>query len=236
MMTRMKIVLIAAACLALPVLGEPPCDIHSITVTGAGTAKIAPDRASFTVGVITNSPSVSEAFRGNNEKTHQVVDALKQRGVKDTEIQTSNFSIASAYDVSTGSKKIEYNVINSVTVTREDPKAVSDLIAAAVEAGANEANGVTFFNSDPTSTRDRAIERAVKDARAQAEKLAAATGSTLGRATIISTMPTGGDLSNVNGWMRLNTMQEAITVTAAPAIESGTSTIAYSVTITYELR
>jgi uncharacterized protein YggE len=232
----MTIVLVLATCLGQPVLGQTPCDVHSVTVTGSGSAKVIPDRVSFTVGVFTNSPSVSEAFRGNNEKTHRVVDALKQGGVKDTEIQTSNFSIASAYDVSTGKKKIAYNVTNSVTVTREDPKAVSDLIAAAVEAGANEANGVTFFNSDPTSTRDRAIERAVKDARAQAEKLAAATGSTLGRATIISTMTTGGDLSNVNGWMRLNTVQEAITVTAAPAIESGTSTIAYSVTITYELR
>jgi uncharacterized protein YggE len=106
-----------------------------------------------------------------------------------------------------------------------------------VEAGANEANGVTFFNSDPTQARDRAIERAVKDARVQAEKLAAATASTLGRATMVSTMPSGGDMSNVNGWMRLNTVAEAITVTgSAPAIEAGTSTISYNVTITYELR
>src|SRR3989442_33225 len=99
-MARIKTMLLLSACLAVPVFGDPPCDVHSITVTGTGTAKVVPDRVSFTVGVFTNSLSVSEAFRGNNEKTRRVVDALKQRGVKDIEIQTSNFSIASAYDES----------------------------------------------------------------------------------------------------------------------------------------
>jgi uncharacterized protein YggE len=233
MMIRMKTMLILTACIALPLLADPPCDVHSVTVTGTGTAKIIPDRVSFTVGVFTNSPSVSEAFKGNNQKTHRVVDALKQRGVKDTEIQTSNFSIASAWDDYPARKRNGYNVSNNVTVTREDPRAVSELIQAAVEAGANEASGVTFYNSDPSATRDRAIERAVKDARMQAEKLAAVTGSTLGRATMIST----ADLANINGWMRNNSVAEAITVTASgPAIEAGTNTVNYSVTITYELK
>lgn len=233
MFVHMTSMLILAACIALPALGDPPCDVHSVTVMGTGTVKIVPDRVSFTVGVFTNNLSVSKAFKGNNEKTHRVVEALKQRGVKDAEIQTSNFSISTAWDNYPERKQNGYNVSNNVTVTRENPKAVSELIQAAVDAGANEANGITFFNSDPTATRERAIERAVKDARLQAEKLAAVTGSTLGRATVIST----GDLSNVNGWMRNNTVAEAITVTASgPAIEAGTNIVSYSVTITYELK
>jgi uncharacterized protein YggE len=233
MTIRFSAALILTAFLALPLFGDPPCDVHSVTVTGSGTARVVPDRVSFTVGVFTHSSSVAEAFKGNNEKTHRVIDALKQRGVKEAEIQTSNFSLASAYNSDAPQKRNGYNVSNSVTVTREDPKAVSDLIAAAVEAGANEANGINFYSSDPTAARDRAIERAVKDARVQAEKLAAVTGSTLGRATVIST----GAVSNVNGWMRNNIVAEAITVTAAgPAIEAGTNTVSYTVTITYELR
>jgi uncharacterized protein YggE len=227
---RKSMVILALA--ALPMFAQQPCDVHSITVTGVGTAKVAPDRVSFTVGVFTNSPTVSGSFKANNEKTQRVVAALKQRGVKDTEIQTSNFSIGTAYDSEPERKRHGFNVTNSVTVTREDPKAVSELIQAAVDAGANEANGVSFFNSDPTSTRDRAIERAVMDARRQAEKLAASTGGTLGRATMISTAEIPG-----YGYMRNNTVTEAITVTAAaPAIESGMNTVSYSVTITYELK
>src|SRR3954463_7477189 len=139
-MTRMRAILVLTAFVAFPVLADTPCDVHTITVTGTGTAKVVPDRVSFSVGVFTHGVSVREAFRGNNEKTHAVVEALKRGGVKETEIQTSNFSIASSYD-ETVRKKNGFNVTNSVTVTREDPKAVGDLIAAAVEAGANEANG-----------------------------------------------------------------------------------------------
>jgi uncharacterized protein YggE len=227
---RKSMVILAFA--ALPLFAQqPPCDVHSITVAGMGMAKIVPDRVSFTVGVFTNAPTVSEAFKTNNEKTQRVVAALKQRGVKDTEIQTSNFSIDTAYDPYPQRKQHGFNVTNSVTVTREDPKAVSELIQAAVDGGANEANGVRFFNSDPTATRDRAIERAVKDARMQAEKLAAATGATLGRATMI----TSAEVPSY-GYTRNNTVSEAITVTAGPAIEAGTNTVSYSVTIAYELK
>jgi uncharacterized protein YggE len=229
---RKSMVVLAFA--ALPMFAQqPPCDVHSITVTGMGTAKIVPDRVSFTVGVFTNAPTVSEAFKTNNEKTQRVVAALKQRGVKDTEIQTSNFSIQTAYDNYPQRKQHGFNVTNSVTVTREDPKAVSELIQAAVDAGANEADGVRFFNSDPAATRDRAIERAVKDARMQAEKLAVSTGGTLGRATAISSaqVPSYGYMQNNN------VMAESITVSAgAPAIEAGTNTLSYSVTITYEIK
>jgi uncharacterized protein YggE len=234
MTIRFSAALILTACLALPLFADPPCDVHSITVTGSGTARVVPDRVSFTVGVFTHSASVAEAFKGNNEKTHRVIDALKQRGVKETEIQTSNFSLASAYDADAPRKRNGFNVSSRVTVTRANPEAVSELIAAAVEAGANEANGINFYNSDPTATRDRAIERAVKDARAQAEKLATVTGSTLGKVIVIST----GELTNVSGWMRNNNaVSEAITVSGyGPAIEAGTNTVSYNVTITYELR
>jgi uncharacterized protein YggE len=211
---------------------QPQCDVHSITVTGYGSAKIVPDRVSFTVGVLTTAKSVTEAFNTNNAKTRQVVDALKARGVRDAEIQTSNFSIATSYDARQPTKASGFTVMNSVTVTREDPKLVGDLIAAAVEAGATESNGVYFFNSNPTVARDKAIERAVNDAHAQAARLAAAAGVTLGGVKAIA-------MADVAVYPRQNqnVAYERITVTASsPTIEIGTNDVAYSATITYELK
>jgi len=227
----MKKMIVTLAIVSLPLFAQttPPCDQHSITVTGTGSVKIVPDRAAFTVGVSTNAPAVTVAFKTNNEKTHSVVDALKKHGVKDSEIQTSGFSIQTAYEVDAEKRTRKgYNVSNTVTVTREDPSSVSDLIAAAVDAGANEANGVTFFNSEPNAARNLAIERAVKDARAQADKLASAAGGIVGKAIGMSTggVPTSGFAA----------VQE-ITVTAqGPAVELGTNTVTYSATITYELK
>jgi len=229
-MKKMFFAAMVAAALPLVAQTAAPCDVHSITVTGSGSATVAPDRVTFTVGVFTNAPTVSEAYKTNNEKTRRVVKSLKDLGVTDTEIQTSNFEIQTAYDDYPQRKAHGYNVSNNVTVTRENPKMVSDLLNAAVEAGANEARGVSFFVADPKPTRERAIERAVNDARVQAEKLASATGATLGRVLQVTTT----ELPAALGYAK-NAVAEAITV-MAPAIESGVETITYSVTITYELK
>ena len=227
----MRKTFVAIAFVSLPLLAQmpTPCDQHSITVTGTGSAKIVPDRVAFTVGVFTNAPTVSEAFKTNNEKTHAVVNALKSHGVKDAEIQTSNFSIATAYDTDAARTRHGYNVSNTVTVTREDPNSVSELIQAAVDAGANEANGITFFNSDQNAARDRAIERAVKDARMQAEKIAAGVGGVVGKSLNVTT---GAVYPNSFSFQAT----QELTVTAAPAVEIGTNTVTYSVTVTYELK
>ena len=223
--------LVWIALFALPMFADTPCDGHSVSVTGMGSVQVAPDRVSFTVGVFTNASTVSAAFKANNEKTHRVVAALKERGVKDAEIQTSNFAINSAWeDTANVRKRAGYNVTNNVTVTREDPKGVSDLIQAAVDAGANEANGVRFFNANPTAARERAIELAVRDARAQADKLAAATGTSIGRVMAMTTSE-----GFINPVTKSGYVAEAITVSSLD-IEAGTNTVSYSVTITYELK
>ena len=204
--------------LALPLFA----DEKSITVTGRGSVSVVPDRVSFTVGVFTNAPTVSESFNMNSAKTRRVIEALKAHGVRDAEIQTSTFSINSAMDSKTN-RPAGYNVENSVTVTREDPKIVSELIQAAVDAGANRANGVQFFASDERPARARAIERAVEDARVQAEKLAAAAGVNVGHAIKIEREA----LPGVSGF---------ITMSAESILAQGTVDVSYAVTITYELK
>jgi uncharacterized protein YggE len=156
--------------------------------------------------------------------------ALKDHGVKDEEIQTSNFTIDSPWDPRSEAKSTgQFLVTNNVTITRNESKSVSELIQTAIDAGANSASNLTFFNSNPTAARDRTIELAVRDARAQAEKIAASVGRTVGAALLITTVP----IYTPN----IQAVQEAITVTAAsPAIEAGTTAIGYSVTITYELK
>jgi uncharacterized protein YggE len=210
-----------------------PCpDQKMITVSGTGSARSVPDRVSFTVGVVTTSGSVAEAFHSNNEKTNRIVRALKSHGVKDSEIQTSNFSIDSPYDPKISAKNTHlFTVMNNVTITREDPKAVSELIQLAVDAGANSASNLVFFNSNPTAARDRAIELAIGDARAQADKIAAGVGRTVGAALLITSaaVPSGQPWNFA--------VREEITVTAAaPAIETGTTDVSYTVTVTYELK
>jgi len=204
---------------------------HTLTISGTGMAKAVPDRVSFTVGVSTTAKSVKEAFRANNVKTRAVVDALKKAGVKDGEIQTTNFSIDQPYDAEQRKRTDGFVVSNNVTVIRRDPAAVSDLLQAAIDAGANQAGSLNFFVADPSAARDEALAMAFADARARAEKLAAAAKRTLGAATSINT-----NGASSYGYLQQNTVQ-AITVTAdSPDIETGVSRITETVTVTFELK
>jgi uncharacterized protein YggE len=234
MRTVMGVLLLFAATLApTPVNAQTaPCDQKTVTVTGSGMARLTPDRVSFTAGVATSAKTVGEAFAANNAKTRHVIDALKAHGVAAADVQTSNFSIDSPYDPKLGQKRADLFVVsNSVMVTVRNIAATSVLVQAAVDAGANQVANLTFSNSNPAVARDRAIELATADARAQAEKLAAAVGRTLGGALTVTTMAANEYA------LRNNSVSEAITVTAsAPDIEAGSNTVGYSVTITYELK
>ena len=63
-----------------------------------------------------------------------------------------------------------------VTVAVDDLALVGRVLDAAVTAGANLLDGVTFTLRDPAASRVRAFAAAVQDARAAANALAAAAG------------------------------------------------------------
>jgi uncharacterized protein YggE len=205
---------------------------HSLTISGTGMVKVVPDRVSFSVGVSTKAPNVSEAFRINSAKTHTVIDALKKAGVKDAEIQTTNFSIEQPFDQTARRPGTSFVVSNNVTVIREDPAAVSDLLQAAISAGADQAGDLTFFVADPAAARDEALARAFADAHARAEKLAAAAKRALGAATSITTAPQFYGAGNV----MQNSVAFEVDGSGGPAIQTGVSRITETVTVVFELK
>jgi len=198
---------------------------RTVTVNGAATLRLKPDRASFSVVVETGAQSVSEAFKRNTAKLNAVVGALKERGVASQEIQTSNFSISSR--VEKGKKAPGFRVSNLVTVTREDPASISELLQAAVAAGANQVEGLRFFVGDPGKSQPRGLEMAFQNARAKAEKLASLSGKSLGEVVCVADQ-SPSVLSG--GLLARNYDAEA------PNIEVGTEALNFNVSVVFELK
>ena len=214
--------LLFAVMIALPAFAEQ----RTITISGSGRVAVAPDRVSFTVGVTTQKATVPDAARENSDKTARVIAALKSRGVTPAEVQTSNFGIQQVFE--SGKLVDRYLVSNDVTVTRNDVANISELLQAAVDAGANQARGLRAFVADPGPARDRALDLAYRDAHARAEKLAAAAGRTLGDVLTITT-------EQASTPPRVGA--EFATVTAlGPPIENGTTQVIASVVVTFELK
>src|ERR1044071_9888048 len=81
--------LLVSACAPAASQAQP----RTLTVTGTGTAYLAPDIAYLYIGVHTENPSAVDAVNENNIQTQAVIKALTDFGIASKDVRTTNFSI-----------------------------------------------------------------------------------------------------------------------------------------------
>ena len=182
-----------SACGA-PVVGSRDTpQTHTISVTGNGIAYGTPDVAIASIGVQTRSENAGTAVSDNTAKMNAIVAALKELGIEDKDIQTTNFSVYAQqnYDPTGQPTNITYVADNTVNVTVRDLNKVGDTLGKAVAAGANNIYGVSFSVSDQSKLEAEARDKAMADAKARAEQLAKAAGVSLGEPMTIGEYTSG---------------------------------------------
>ncbi|HEV8404461.1 MAG TPA: SIMPL domain-containing protein [Nitrososphaera sp.] len=169
----------------------------TVSTSGTATTKVKPDQFSVTVGVETNGTNAQEATSKNADLMAKVIAALKDLGIKESEIGTSNFNVYPVYeyrqpskvcpeiyplppDCQPGQVLTGYRASNSVTVTLDVAGSVDagKVIDASVQAGANNVYGVYFFVSPEKQEqlRDSLTKDAILNARHRADVAAGALG------------------------------------------------------------
>jgi uncharacterized protein YggE len=228
---------VALSAQPAPTPGHEMMRPETISVTGTGRSTIAPDRVTFTLGVQTVAPTVDQAVSENNQRIASVIAALKKGGAADKEIRTSNFSVYPQQDYSQQSQLPRitgYQVVNNITVTRENVTDAGRLLQAAVNAGVNTASGLTFLVSDPARGRSEGLKAAFDDARARATILAQAAGRSVGRALMID------EGSPAQPGPRPMAMQGRAMMAKADVgevpVEAGDQEQSYSVSVVFEMR
>ena len=151
-----------------------------ITVTGAGTVQSVPDQAQFSLGVQTDGPTAREALAANSERMRTVLAALFAAGVARGDVQTQDVSVSKSYPGD------GYSADNSVSVTIRELAKAGSILDAASNAGANDVYGPTLTRSDQDGLEAKALQAAVRNARAKARILADAAGVRLGSVTAIT--------------------------------------------------
>ena len=225
-----------AACGTVTAVTSPAPTQRTLVVSGTGEVDLTPDVAYINIGVHTERATATEAVSANNDQTQQVVNVLKGSGVDAKDIRTTNFSIYpnTQYDQQTGKPATTtYVVDNTVYVTVHQLDKLGDLLDATVQAGANSINSIQFDVADKSSAIKQARDKAVIDARVQAQDLAAATGVTLGDVQTISF------LQNVPAPM-LDLYGKGggggVAAAAAVPINAGQLTLTVNVNIIYEIK
>lgn len=154
-----------------------------ITVTGQAEIYVKPDVASVGLGVETNGATAQEAQKLNASAMTGVIGALKEKGIDDKDIQTSNLSLFPVYEFQTSAEApkgksvlVGYRCNNTVHVRVKDVGNVGGLIDSAVTSGATNVHSISFGVLDSKKYEDQALGKAVENAKHKAEVLAQAAG------------------------------------------------------------
>lgn len=228
---RMVAVVLVTIVLSSPTYADPGLCVSStgksVSVHGTSTIHLRPDRVSFSVGVETLAAGVAEAFKANTAGVNAVLAALKQKGVKPDETQTSGFDITT--EPATKTRPRRFRVESFITVTRSETGSVGELLQAAVGAGANQAGNLRFFVADLAGSRQHGLELAFQDAHARAEALAAQSKKTLGEVLCLSDQSIYPDEEVPNKLRSLGYI-------GAPSVEPGVEAMPFNVSVIFELK
>jgi uncharacterized protein YggE len=169
---------------------------RSVQVTGAATVKVAPDRALIQLGVQSNGRTPRAVEAANSAAIQKVLKALQDQRIPAKDIATDLYVIEPIYDDYDSLYIQGYRINNVVAVTLRDVKQTGPVLAAALEAGANQVLGVEFYTSDLRKHRDQARQLAMQAAQEKAQDLASAVGAEAGCVLSISE----NSWSYYNGW------------------------------------
>src|SRR5437868_2652835 len=200
--TAMKKVLVAALMLgaaALPSAATGQQSTINQTITGTrldinatGEVTRVPDLAIISAGVITRAATASSAIQQAATRMARVREALRQAGIADRDIQTSNISLNPQYTyVQNQPPKLNgYSASNQLNVRFRDIANTGNILDALVAEGANQINGPNLTIDKPEAALDEARTKAVAMGRARADLYARSLGLRVVR--IVSVSESGG--------------------------------------------
>ncbi len=174
------VLIVVAGAVALTLANRPPGPRRTLTVTGTGTVRGAPDTMSVEVGVQTSAASASAALTQNDAAMTRLESALLAHGLTRSGLQTSNLAI---YPDTNGRGQVTgFTVNDTLTATTHQLDEAGAALDAAARAVGNDVqlNGVSFSLSSQSRWLARARRAAVRNARAAALQIAAASGTSLG--------------------------------------------------------
>ncbi|MBX4195741.1 SIMPL domain-containing protein [Candidatus Parcubacteria bacterium] len=223
---------------------SPSAAFNTIVVTGHGEAFATPDVANFTFTVSADASSVGGAQDTVTQKTNSIMNALKELGIEEKDIRTTDYSVYPKYTYQPvacsptfcpPSRQIPdgYTVTHSVEVKVRKTDDAGKALAAAGAKGATNISSLAFTIDDPESIMNEARDEAVKEAREKAKTLAKSLGVRLGRVVDFNDSTYNPGPYPV---YKLEAQTGAADTSSAPSLPAGQNKITSNVSVTYEIR
>lgn len=205
-----------------------------ISVASREQVKVVPDMAEITYSVYSQASDAETCQTQNNTDLTKVIELLKNEGVEERSIQTSNYGMNPIYDWNSGKSIVGYEMTTRVTVSDIPMEQVGELLSNSVDAGINSIDSVSYFSSQYDEAYEEALAKAVTAAREKAEVMAEAGGCKVGK---IVTIQEYSDNQQVryNGYAAKNSMAYAEAAAADMAVMAGEVEVEADITVEFSL-
>jgi uncharacterized protein YggE len=224
------------------VFGPIPFSLNSVTTTkqnffsvnGTGEATAIPDTAQLSLGVSKTGASVAEVQTQVNTIINKITEDLKQLGVAEKDIKTTNYSVNPNYDYTNGSQRVNGYVVNADIQVKIKPlDKANQAIDIATKDGATDVGGIQFVLEDAKQKEleEQARKEAIDAAKAKATSLSKISGIKLGKIIDIQVDEAGGAQPRPYA-MKTAGLESA--EDSATELSPGENKVTSNVTISYE--
>ena len=209
------------------------------SITGSGTVYAKADIANIEVGLKTGAKkTAAEATTESTNKMNEIVNELKQLGIEEKDIKTSNYNLSPVYNYTNdkGQELVGYEVTQSLNVKIRDLAKIGDVISKTTGKGANQIGNINFTIDDEFALKNQARELAIQKAQEKAVLIANQSGMKLGKVkSVVESSDYNPPImySYANAKMESSAGADAIT---APSIQSGQNEIKVEITLVYEVK
>lgn len=205
-----------------------------LNVSATAKAESVPDMATVTIGVVSEGQTAQNVKDQSSNKMNQVISFIKQAGIEDKDIKTSQFYVSPKYNYSNQQQTVVgYQANQTITVkVRKIDKSSQQLEAivdGAVANGANQIQGIDFSFENNESLLQNAQKLAIDKAKANAQQIANYAGIKLGRIVNVITGASGNPEPIFAGNMMLAKADST-------QIELGSQNVIATVTVVFEIR
>jgi uncharacterized protein YggE len=203
-----------------------------VTITGTSNSTQGNEIATFSAGVTTINSDKATAVDDMTGKATEIIDALKDFGIPDADIKTSNINVYQDQIFNQSTQRTEFGdwrANETVEITLRNVTRAADLATLLSEISDVTLYGPNFTINSQNTDEGSLLVSALSDAKAKAKAVAKASGKRLGVMT-----------NFIEGVVDSNGIIQPLYARGMGGgggvpVETGSSEITKTVTVTYRL-
>jgi uncharacterized protein YggE len=211
---------------------------RQISVSGNCTRRVAPDRGSIVLTAEFREKDLRSAAKQATEAYDRTVENVRRLGLENLELRTVEYSLGEVREWEKDRQVIKgFRARMGLEVATSSIQRLGEVIALAAREGLKDVGQLHTFMSEEVRLKEHfeCLKTAAENARAKAEKLAAALKASVGAALTVTESP-----AEVPGPPRPVPMMAEMAADsrgiAPPRVEAGQQQISLVVNITFALK